>query len=100
MKLSFLLSGLLLLAAAPVSAQDHCATPDDAKVIRNYYANVRPGAPPPAVGRLFRIPELSTVVTPRPARIAPIGPIACAMATPVARMLMGKLSPIKNNKAE
>jgi len=57
-----LLSTLLLSALlAPAYAQDHCATPDDAKVIRDYYANVRPGAPPPAVGRLFRMPEVSVV---------------------------------------
>jgi len=57
-----LLSALLLSAlCAPAFAQDHCATPDDAKVIRDYYANVRPGAPPPAVGRLFRMPEVSVV---------------------------------------
>jgi len=58
-----LLTGLVLstVLLAPAYAQDHCATPDDAKVIRDYYANVRPGAPPPAVGRLFRMPEVSVV---------------------------------------
>jgi len=62
MKRLSLLSGLLLpVLLVPVYAQDHCATPDDAKVIRHYYAEVRPGAPPPAVGRLFRIPEVSVV---------------------------------------
>jgi len=62
MKLPSLLSGLLLFTVStPVWAQDHCATADDAKVIRHYYANVRPGAPPPAVGRLFRMPEVSVV---------------------------------------
>jgi len=62
MKRSLLLSGLFLLAqASPLAAQDHCATQDDAKVIRHYYAHVRPGAPPPAVGRLFRMPEVSVV---------------------------------------
>jgi len=62
MKRPLLLSGLLLLTLSiPVWAQDHCATPDDARVIRDYYANVRPGAPPPAVGRLFRMPEVSVV---------------------------------------
>lgn len=43
------------------STTDLCATADDAKVIQNYYANVRPGAPPPPVSRLFRMPEVSVV---------------------------------------
>jgi len=63
MKIISLLPALLLTLAAftPAHAADHCASPDDARVIRHYYANVRPGAPPPAVGRLFRMPEVSVV---------------------------------------
>ncbi|MCD9029832.1 hemin-degrading factor [Luteimonas sp. BDR2-5] len=56
---------LSLLAATGMaghaSAAGTCASPDDARVIQNYYANTRPGAPPPAVGRLFRMPEATVV---------------------------------------
>jgi putative heme iron utilization protein len=60
-----LLVNLSLLAAmggaGHASAADTCASSDDAKVIRNYYAQTRPGAPPPAVGRLYRMPEATVV---------------------------------------
>jgi putative heme iron utilization protein len=60
-----LLSSLpLLLAlgvAAPAAAQDLCATTDDARVVQNYYANIRPGGPPPAAARLYRMPEATLV---------------------------------------
>lgn len=59
------LTGLTLLAslgvAGTAAAADTCATPDDARVIRNYYAKVRPGAPPPPVSRLFRMEEARVV---------------------------------------
>lgn len=51
---------LLLLAlglAGHAEAQDLCATPDDARVIQHYYADIRPGGPPPAAARLFRMKE-------------------------------------------
>ncbi|KAF1685099.1 hypothetical protein B1992_13325 [Pseudoxanthomonas broegbernensis] len=47
--------------AGHASASDTCASADDAKVVQHYYAKVRPGAPPPPVGRLFRIPEATVV---------------------------------------
>lgn len=47
--------------AGYASASDTCATADDAKVIQNYYAKTRPGAPPPAVSRLYRMKEASVV---------------------------------------
>ena len=60
-----LLTCLGLLAASCLcshaSADDLCASADDAKVIQHYYAKTRPGAPPPAVSRLFRMPEASVV---------------------------------------
>ena len=64
MKSRHLLASVPLLLALGVPAQaaiaaDHCASPDDAKVIQHYYAKTRPGAPPPAVSRLFRMPEAS-----------------------------------------
>ncbi|MGY1459455.1 MULTISPECIES: ChuX/HutX family heme-like substrate-binding protein [unclassified Luteimonas] len=54
----------LLLAlgmAAPAHAQDLCASVDDARVVQNYYANIRPGGPPPAAARLYRMPEATLV---------------------------------------
>ncbi|MFA5685204.1 MAG: ChuX/HutX family heme-like substrate-binding protein [Lysobacteraceae bacterium] len=50
---------ILLLAglASPALADTTCASADDAKVIQNYYANIRPGGPPPAAARLFRMKE-------------------------------------------
>ena len=65
----FLPSACLLLAlglSAPVAAADLCASADDARVIQDYYANTRPGAPPPAVSRLFRMPEVSVVSALKP----------------------------------
>lgn len=60
-----LLLALPLLAAfvlpRPAAAQDLCASADDAKVIQHYYDKVRPAAPPPAVARLYRMPEISVV---------------------------------------
>jgi len=55
--------GLLLAlgAAGHAGAHDFCASADDASVIQDYYANVRPGAPPPAVARLFRMEETRVV---------------------------------------
>lgn len=47
-------------ANAQVSAST-CGSDDDRKVIQNYYSNVRPGSPPPAAGRLFRMPEATVV---------------------------------------
>lgn len=65
MNCKHLLLGLPLLAAlglsAPSHATDHCASANDARIIQDYYAKVRPGAPPPAVGRLFRMREASVV---------------------------------------
>lgn len=56
---------LSLLTALGLGAHAHagdtCASTDDAKVIQNYYANIRPGAPPPPVSRLFRMPEATVV---------------------------------------
>ena len=54
----------LLLAsciAVPAHASAPCASADDARVIQDYYVNVRPAAPPPAVARLFRMPETRVV---------------------------------------
>src|SRR3546814_1210735 len=60
-----LLSRLPLLlslgAVAPAGAQDLCATADDAKVIQHYYADIRPGGPPPAAARLFHMREATLV---------------------------------------
>lgn len=58
--LSLALSGLILLAPG-ARAHDVCASADDARVIQNYYANVRPGGPPPAAARLFRMKEATVV---------------------------------------
>lgn len=58
------LLGALCIPAIGAHAQvstSTCGTDDDRAVIQNYYANVRPGAPPPAVGRLFRMPEATVV---------------------------------------
>ena len=52
---------LLLGIAGPADARDLCATPDDAKVVQHYYADVRPGGPPPAAARLFRMREATLV---------------------------------------
>ncbi|MGJ4728911.1 ChuX/HutX family heme-like substrate-binding protein [Luteimonas sp. SDU101] len=54
---------LLFAAAAAASAHaaDTCASADDARVVQDYYANVRPGAPPPPVSRLFRMQESRVV---------------------------------------
>ena len=57
---------LALGAAGHAGAHDFCASADDANVIRDYYANVRPGAPPPAVARLFRMEETRVVSALRP----------------------------------
>ncbi|MCL7715749.1 hemin-degrading factor [Stenotrophomonas mori] len=54
--------------AGHAAAADTCATTDDAKVIRNYYAQTRPGAPPPAVARLFRMEETRVVSALEPAQ--------------------------------
>lgn len=51
----------VLLLPRHAAAEDLCASPDDAKVIQHYYAKVRQGAPPPAVARLYRMPETSVV---------------------------------------
>ncbi len=65
MTINILRSGLPLLLALGIAgnaaAQDLCATADDAKVVQNYYANIRPGAPPPPVSRLFRMREATVV---------------------------------------
>lgn len=64
MNTTFLRRGLPLLLALAAAGGAHagtCATADDARVIQDYYANVRPGAPPPAVGRLFRMEESRVV---------------------------------------
>ena len=50
-----------LSVAGHARAADSCASADDAKVIQHYYAKTRPGAPPPAVGRLYRMPEATVV---------------------------------------
>lgn len=47
--------------AGHAAAADGCASADDAKVIQHYYAKTRPGAPPPAVARLFRMKETAVV---------------------------------------
>ena len=52
---------LLLGIAGPADARDLCATPDDAKVVQHYYADIRPGGPPPAAARLFRMREATLV---------------------------------------
>lgn len=55
-----LLALCLPASAAPAADRaDHCASADDARVIQHYYASTRPGAPPPAVSRLFRMKEAS-----------------------------------------
>ena len=59
----------LLLAlgiAGHARADESCASGDDARVIQDYYANVRPGAPPPAVARLFRMQETRVVSALKP----------------------------------
>lgn len=58
-----LLPGLLLglCIAGSAEAGDLCATPDDAKVVQHYYGKVRPGGPPPAAARLFRMREATLV---------------------------------------
>lgn len=63
MKILLLNASLLatLGLAGYASASDTCATADDAKVIQHYYAKTRPGAPPPAVSRLYRMNEASVV---------------------------------------
>lgn len=65
MKPASLLLGLPLLAALGLSgetrASDTCASADDAKVIQHYYSAVRPGGPPPAAARLFRMKEATVV---------------------------------------
>lgn len=48
---------LVLAATSNARGEDLCASVDDAKVIQDYYANVRPGGPPPAAARLFRMKE-------------------------------------------
>lgn len=47
--------------AGHAHAFDTCASADDAKVIQHYYAQTRPGAPPPPVSRLFRMKEATVV---------------------------------------
>ncbi len=70
MKSAKLLASLPLLTAMTLAgharAQDTCASADDAKVIQHYYAEVRPAAPPPAVGRLFRMEETRVVSALKP----------------------------------
>lgn len=65
MKKTPLSIGLTLLlalgAAGYADAADLCASADDARVVQDYYANVRPGAPPPPVSRLFRMEEARVV---------------------------------------
>lgn len=68
---SLLLNAALLAAmglAGNAAAADTCASSDDAKVIRHYYAKTRPGAPPPAVARLFRMEETRVVSALEPAQ--------------------------------
>lgn len=62
-KTSLLSLPLLLAMCLPGTsqAQDLCATADDARVVQDYYANVRPGGPPPAAARLFRMKEATLV---------------------------------------
>lgn len=52
---------LLALAATEARANAPCASADDARVVQDYYAKVRPGAPPPPVSRLFRMEESRVV---------------------------------------
>ncbi|GAB1408702.1 hypothetical protein MASR1M8_26210 [Thermomonas brevis] len=64
MKTKILLSVTLL--ALCITGQAHagdglCATADDVNVIQHYYSAVRPGGPPPAAARLFRMPETRVV---------------------------------------
>lgn len=56
-----LILGATLAFAPALRASAPCASDDDARVIRDYYAQVRPAAPPPAVARLFRMPETRVV---------------------------------------
>jgi putative heme iron utilization protein len=56
-----LLVMLGLAGNASANTNAPCASADDAKVIQHYYDQVRPGAPPPAVARLFRMPETAVV---------------------------------------
>ncbi len=56
-----ILSVAVLGLTGNAQASSSCATADDAKVIQHYYAQTRPGAPPPAVARLFRMPETRVV---------------------------------------
>ena len=48
---------LAMLGLSATAHADTCASADDAKVIQHYYAKTRPGGPPPAAARLFRMPE-------------------------------------------
>ena len=57
---------LALGVAGHARADELCASGDDARVIQDYYANVRPAAPPPAVGRLFRMQETRVVSALKP----------------------------------
>lgn len=70
MKTLLLTASLLatLGLSARAHASDTCASADDAKVIQHYYAQTRPGAPPPAVGRLFRMQETTVVSALAPAQ--------------------------------
>ncbi|MEL1263017.1 ChuX/HutX family heme-like substrate-binding protein [Pseudoxanthomonas putridarboris] len=70
MKTLLLTASLLatLGLSARAHASDTCASADDAKVIQHYYAQTRPGAPPPAVGRLFRMKEATVVSALAPAQ--------------------------------
>lgn len=66
MKAKTLSLGLLLTLgtaghAGHAEARDLCATADDARVVQHYYAEVRPGGPPPAAARLYRMPEATLV---------------------------------------
>lgn len=66
-----LLNASLLAAlglAGHAAAADNCASADDTQVIRHYYAQTRPGAPPPAVARLFRMDETRVVSALEPAQ--------------------------------
>lgn len=68
MKTLHLTASLLAMLglAGHASASAPCATADDATVIQHYYDTVRPGAPPPAVARLFRMPETAVVSAIKP----------------------------------
>jgi len=70
---STILPGLLLTAiactAVPAQAAPPCASADEAATIRHYYDKIRPGAPPPVPGRLYRMKE-ATVVSALPAERA------------------------------